>query len=417
MSSPPLPPPLPLLPLLLTLCLGAAATSTATVTATDWAVDRWIDCVLASAPPSRPLDRFASIANAPDQLSASPRPFYLGTFDRLGLLRKPVTLGALVVAHGAEMAKWQFGGSGTYDLPPLWRTGLSENFLPFADAVAAMDEQIDRRRRHRATARTPGDNPMWARGAAAAEDPCDAEFRAACTLDETPLYAISSSAGLMVRHHFNETTQDMEPIDWDRIPEAGLVDKMVGDGIILRKLPDRVLQAEAEGVDLYFSTAFSGSHFHTHGSAIASGTGRKLWLLVSPELQCKWAAHPELLRKSASLPPICDETRDDWGPHSKYHHKSKRCLGQLHPLDIVRRLGVLGEHGLAPELVLQQAGEVMVVPERWMHATVNLDDNAIAISYRYERSKPYHLGCRAGEEEEEEEEKEKEEKIAEGEEL
>ena len=142
----------------------------------------------------------------------------------------------------------------------------------------------------------------------------------------------------MVRHHFNETSNDVEPIDWDnRPPESGLGDRMVKDGIILDELPESVLQAKQEGLDIYFSTALSGSP-STHGSAIASGTGRKLWLLVSPELQCKWAARPNLLAENAGLPPICDETRSDWGPHSKYHHESKPCMGQLHPLDIVRRI-------------------------------------------------------------------------------
>jgi hypothetical protein len=96
--------------------------------------------------------------------------------------------------------------------------------------------------------------------------------------------------------------------------------------------------------------------------------------------------------KRAHLPPLCNET--DPNPSlksSKYHARSSLCLGQLHPLEVLCKLADI-EESARPMILLTNPGEALVLPERWMHMTVNLDET-FTVSYRFERSYPYVLGC------------------------
>ena len=61
------------------------------------------------------------------------------------------------------------------------------------------------------------------------------------------------------------------------------------------------------GIDLYLSSnIFSGTHLHNHGTVITTTTGRKLWLLYSPEDMCRLEKEEgqKALRR-AGLPPLC----------------------------------------------------------------------------------------------------------------
>ena len=147
------------------------------------------------------------------------------------------------------------------------------------------------------------------------------------------------------------------------------------------------------GIDVYFGMTLSGTFMHSHGTALASSSGKKLWILYSPEKQCKLAtASGARMFAQANLPPLCDETE----PHiynikNKHHPNSSRCLGHLHPLEMLRKMLDLEEEA-RPILSLTNPGDAIVIPERWMHMTINLDDQ-FTVSYRFQPSWPPHLGC------------------------
>jgi hypothetical protein len=147
------------------------------------------------------------------------------------------------------------------------------------------------------------------------------------------------------------------------------------------------------GLDVYLGLSLSGSYMHTHGTSLASSSGSKIWILYSPEQQCKLATpFGARMLARAKLPPLCDETDPDpMSGSSKYHVDSSLCLGQLHPLEVFRKLIDIDEPA-RPIVVLTHPGDTLLLPERWMHMTVNLDAS-YTVSYRFERSMPYHLGC------------------------
>jgi hypothetical protein len=147
------------------------------------------------------------------------------------------------------------------------------------------------------------------------------------------------------------------------------------------------------GIDLYFGMAMSGTFMHTHGTAVASGSGRKLWILYSPEMQCSLGT-PSGARMlaNANLPPLCDETAPAiFNVKNKHHPNSSLCLGHLHPLEMLRKMVDL-EEAARPMLVLTNGGDTLLLPERWMHMTINFDDQ-FTVSYRFHPSWPVHLGC------------------------
>ncbi len=154
--------------------------------------------------------------------------------------------------------------------------------------------------------------------------------------------------------------------------------------------------------DLYVANRLSGTHFHKHGAAITSTTGHKLWLLYSPDAQTtalKTERGARVLRASGLL-PVCDD--DGTAAHSPGN--DCHCLGQLHPLQVLRQLGVLkwqtlargkgtgrggrrksrAHSGVLPQLVLQQPGEILVIPSGWLHATVNLEA-LVSVALRFPR--------------------------------
>lgn len=147
------------------------------------------------------------------------------------------------------------------------------------------------------------------------------------------------------------------------------------------------------GIDVYFGMAMSGSFMHTHGTAVASSSGRKLWILYSPEKECLLSSvlGQQMLAR-ANLPPLCDE-RNPFvvNINNKHHPDSSLCLGHLHPLEMLRKMLDL-EEAARPMLVMTNSGDAVVIPERWMHMTVNLEEQ-FTVSYRFQRSWPTHLGC------------------------
>ena len=158
-------------------------------------------------------------------------------------------------------------------------------------------------------------------------------------------------------------------------------------------LPSNYRDDLLDGIDIYFGMAMSGSFMHTHGTAVASSSGKKLWILYSPEMQCKLAT-PAGARMftNANLPPLCDESDPlTFNIKNKHHPNASLCLGHLHPLEMLRKMLDLEEEA-RPEVAMTGPGDVLVIPERWMHMTINLE-NSYTVSYRYRPSWPPHLGC------------------------
>ena len=186
--------------------------------------------------------------------------------------------------------------------------------------------------------------------------------------------------------------------------KTGFVDRMLRDKFLNAELPLGLSSAvtmsgrtaSVKGMDVYFGNTMSGTFWHAHGPAISSSTGRKLWMLYSPSAQCELetAAGVSLLAK-AGLPPMC---RREWDHEdivferwNKFHKESSLCLAQLHPLEVLYKLGTL-DRSMRPMLVLQEPGEIMVVPGRWHHMTLNLEDS-FTVSYQLPHPRPRNLGC------------------------
>ena len=95
---------------------------------------------------------------------------------------------------------------------------------------------------------------------------------------------------------------------------------------------------------------------------------------------------------NANLPPLCDESDPlTFNIKNKHHPNASLCLGHLHPLEMLRKMLDLKEEA-RPEVAMTGPGDVLVIPERWMHMTINLEDS-YTVSYRYRPSWPPHLGC------------------------
>merc|ERR1711871_1325495 len=93
----------------------------------------------------------------------------------------------------------------------------------------------------------------------------------------------------------------------------------------------------------------------------------------------------------ARLPPLCDETivnspTRDKGPPvtetNKFSSRSALCLGQLHPFEVLWKMGDLPA-GARPMLMITGPGGVLILPERWFYMTLNLED-LFTVAYRLE---------------------------------
>ena len=123
--------------------------------------------------------------------------------------------------------------------------------------------------------------------------------------------------------------------------------------------------------------------FHAQCPSIHLGTS-------DVELQCEMATASGISMLShARLPPLCDETIVNISDRAsgksvsetnKFNPNSALCLGQLHPLEVLWKLGDLPERA-RPMLMVTGPGEVLVLPERWLHMTLNVED-IFTVAYR-----------------------------------
>jgi hypothetical protein len=196
---------------------------------------------------------------------------------------------------------------------------------------------------------------------------------------------------------------------WTMVPQLrresknGFVERLLREGYFPYTPPESLAMAltvqgdmpTPHGIDLYIGMPMSGSHGHYHGTALQSSTGRKLWMLYGPDAMCALDTDAGMAAlRRAGLPPLCDESSatnpGDALPRSnKFHEDSDLCLGQLHPLEVLYRIGHL-EAEYRPMLVLTEPGDIIVLPERWLHMTLNLED-LLGVAYRYELVE--HLNC------------------------
>ena len=99
-------------------------------------------------------------------------------------------------------------------------------------------------------------------------------------------------------------------------------------------------------------------------------------MLFSPEIQCRLLSLKFQELTNIGLAPPCSEHSND-----KYT-TNQICFGQFHPLEIFRKYEEMQQLGVAPFLMLQHPGEILVLPEDWMHGTINLE-LGVSVSYRF----------------------------------
>jgi hypothetical protein len=323
----------------------------------------------------------------------------------------------LASKYGNETVKWHFAGEGNVHLPLLAHHKHPSMFLTFEKAVHQMLQQKDQQpvqRQEQITPQIPSfSRPSSQHKASRFPRPsffyhqqnnfpnnsnnelCGIQFDWQLfhmNMTKTPLYAFASTGYFMVKEWFNPSTGEIELEDGDfgegneneewqpkvhnKIAKRMKHDKMFSS-VSIEKLLPLFVDGKPEDIDLYFATHMSGTHFHTHGATVTSTTGHKLWMFFSPAMQQQLAQVDPTVLHRAGLAPICSEHNGE-----KYQANSSSCFGQFHSLEILRAYETMQDFGIAPLLLLQRPEEILVLPENWMHATVNLEEG-VSVSYRF----------------------------------
>ena len=329
--------------------------------------------------------------------------------------------------YGKEMIKWHFAGEGSKELPKLANHKHPSKFLSFEKAVNQMlQQEIDTETQTKTTTtQLQQEIPHNSLSTSSLPVPSRPTFYHHQTntsnislldlqllnmnITKTPLYAFASSGFFMVMEWYDPITGDLQlegccpPPIHNTIVEKMMQDNIFSSDVLKNVLPlflkihlnlnlkesttkkdnkdnttkdDQNVEQEQVDIDIYFATHMSGTHFHTHGAAVTSTTGNKLWMFFTPEMQHDLKSKSHLLLQ-AGLAPICSEQKGE-----KYHLNSSSCFGQFHSLEILRAYEVMLDLGIAPLLVVQKPEEIFVIPETWMHATVNLEAG-VSVSWRF----------------------------------
>ena len=321
-------------------------------------------------------------------------------------------LSLLSLRYGKEITKWHFAGEGSSELPLISRQKDPSMYLPFKEAVRRMLIQEQRGLNPSVTAmaeqtfsppsffhqnklihsvlpsnvnETDAASYTFVGGDNYREDTfcgprLDAQLARMKLTNQTPLYAMASTSPLMAMESFNNITGRNEFVEgWPAVIHSSLADKMSSDGIFSKSAIESVLpifnETSDHDIEIYFATPMSGTYFHSHGAVVTSTTSVKLWMLFSPEKQCRLLSPNSQALFNAGLPPKCVLSSDK-------QYAEQLCFGQLHPLEIFRKYEEMQQVGVAPLLMLQQPGEILVLPESWMHATVNLE-SGVSVAYRF----------------------------------
>jgi hypothetical protein len=309
----------------------------------------------------------------------------------------------LAARYGNGTVKWHFAGDGTTALPELSQVQDSTFFLTLEQALQRMLKVEEQRHLHQQLNVVPisplasglpisSSWPSFFRkvwNATAAEGSPFPHRRCSKLLQQqlsmldlsraTPLYAMASTGVFMVVETAGETRRVQ---DGSQQKDTRLAERMVQDKIFSTQAIDEMSvfrSRKVPDIDVYFATKMSGTHAHTHGPSVTSTTGHKLWMLYSPQMQHRLISYPQLFRQ-VELPPMCPETEQQH--HLKYMPKSPACFGKLHPLELLNAYESMLELDIAPILLLQRPNEILVVPEQWMHATVNLEAG-VSVAYRW----------------------------------
>jgi hypothetical protein len=294
--------------------------------------------------------------------------------------------------YGKEIIKWHFAGEGSQKLDSLSNHKKPSMFLKFEDALSQMFHQQQKQQSQRFSSlsdpvSTTSTSPTFFNRKINDQNNkskhCQRHFDRQLlqmNLTTTPLYAFSSTGFFMVMETINPATGEIMAVDWPIRKHCEVAEKMSNDHFFSSKLLEKQLpvfvKQVPKDIDLYFGSHMSGTYFHTHGPAVASTTGNKFWMFFTPEMQRKLATIPNVLH-DAGLSPICSERNGE-----KYQPNASLCFGQLHPLEILRAYDTMQELGIAPFLLLQRPEEILVIPENWMHGTINLEE-CVSVSYRF----------------------------------
>lgn len=358
-----------------------------------------------------------------------------GTDTEIGnITRGAQLLSMLAMKYGEEIIKWHFAGEGSTQLPLLSRHRDPSMYLKLKEAVRLMliqeqrgkivSAEMDRlgassftsaklvkisrptffhqeqetnsisslnlkdmdNTIHKSTdsnqSTISGDNDREDDTNTKCEQRLDVQLANMKLTNHTPLYAMASTGPFMVMESFNNATGENELAEgWPVVLHSSLTEKMSTDGVFSKSSIESTLpifNEKYDDIDIYFATHMSGTHFHSHGATVTSTTGTKLWMLFSPVIQCRLLSLKSQELTNIGLAPMCSEHSND-----KYT-TNQTCFGQFHPLEIFRKYEEMQQLGIAPRLMLQHPGEILVLPEDWMHGTINLE-LGVSVSYRFPR--------------------------------
>jgi hypothetical protein len=320
-------------------------------------------------------------------------------------------LNVLVSKYGNDTVKWHFAGAGNEKLPLLTHSNQHSQFIPLKKVVQIMlhQQQQNQREPQKENSTKPLPQPSYFHvkmrdriNITTSKNSCADPKHMCCTLmyhqlsklnliNQTPSYAIASTGGFMqeaedlwAESENNQTVilneSEVKELKSRFHPE--LTQNMRRDRIFSSKtVKDKlsIFKRPTQDIDLYFATKMSGSHAHTHGASVTSTTGKKLWMFYSPKMFCRLLRRPDAFRQ-AGLLPLCPELKGE-----KFNPKIA-CLGQLHPIELINAYEAMLELGIAPILLVQYPNEILVVPDHWVHATINLEVG-ISVAFKFYSAK------------------------------
>ena len=281
------------------------------------------------------------------------------------------TMENFAVRYGDRYTKWHHAGNGARELPHISRQRSMDKYIKVKDAIAkiiGISQKSDAEDSDAKDERTP----TYFR------EKCDSTKFGAQLLStifeygasvSTPLYTIASSTGQFMEPTFEAMSDGSAPAY--KKDFSGFVTALFEDGV-LHTPGQEYFHARVPETDLYFGAILSGSSPHSHGLASTSTTGTKLWMLYSPDRQCALGRS----MRDAGLLPRCRSNLE------KFSEDGPPCLEQLHSLELLCHYDDLQRLGAEPLLYIQSPGEHIIIPEGWMHATINLEPQ-VTLAHRY----------------------------------
>ena len=292
--------------------------------------------------------------------SIDARPIIL---EDCGLMWDPskFTLQYISAVFGEKTTKWHFASNGSSSLPHMMHFRSRDKYIKVKDATSKiilhesslMEKFCVQEGEGMMMMATPPTYFNSSSDSAGAKLLYTALNASGLTY-ATPLYTIASTAAQLM----------VSPKDRNKVrPTEGFVSALLREKVAKAPVHPNLRGHDHES-EIYFGQTFSGSSLHQHGMAYSASTGRKLWMLYGPREQCKVN---EQSMGVFGLPPRCKSNTE------KFMATGTPCIGQVHALEVLQHFSGLSEAGVAPLMYIQDPGEHFLIPEGWMHSTVNLE--------------------------------------------